>query len=381
MDVSSAAGPTDLPERRTSVRAWDLPTRLFHWLLVAAVAVSAVTGFLAPERWLSWHSASGYAIVLLIAFRLVWGFFGSELSRFADFRRTLRRLADHLRGLLRLRPPHSLGHNPLGVLMIIALAATLLALAATGLLVLGGTEKQGPLAGLVDFAVGDGVRWLHETLAWLLLALIAGHLLGIIGESLLTRENLAWAMVTGRKWLPAGSPIASLLPARSLPAALLTAAIGATLATSFVTLGQLPPLGLRALAANAEYEEECGACHYAYHPSLLPAASWRVIMTGLDDHFGDDASLDAATAAGLGDWLAANAAETWDTKAANRLRPADAVEPRRVTATAYWRNRHAELGESVFARRGIKSKINCVACHGDAASGRFDDQAIAIPEE
>lgn len=133
------------------------------------------------------------------------------------------------------------------------------------------------------------------------------------------------------------------------------AALGGSLALVLVYLARLPPRGVRELAQNPAYTEECGTCHDAYHPSLLPAASWQAMMAGLEDHFGEEVR--------------------------NRFRTVDPAQPLRVTATPYWRRRHAEIPVTVFARASIRTKTRCSACHRDAATGRFDDQAIAIPKE
>jgi hypothetical protein len=104
-------------------------------------------------------------------------------------------------------------------------------------------------------------------------------------------------------------------------------------------------------------------------------------VSDLADHFGEDASLDSATRDRIGGWLAANAAERWDTEAANNFRHVSADEPLRITATNYWKRRHGDIPDTVFASRPVGSKVNCIACHRDARSGRFDDQSIAIPKE
>jgi hypothetical protein len=142
-----------------------------------------------------------------------------------------------------------------------------------------------------------------------------------------------------------------------------------------------PPPGLRPLPANATYAKECGACHDAHAPSVLPAASWAGIMTSLEDHFGEDASLAPRAASEIAVWLAANSAETFDTESANRFRTVGPESPQRITATPYWVRKHAGIAPDVFRRARIKSKVNCSGCHRDAGSGRFDDQAITVPGE
>jgi hypothetical protein len=145
-------------------------------------------------------------------------------------------------------------------------------------------------------------------------------------------------------------------------------------------LSRLPPAGLPAMPANPMFAQECGACHRPFHPSLLPRASWAAVMAGLADHFGEDASLPADEARQIGAYLQTYSAEAWDTEAARRFAVTSPDQPLRITETPYWRRKHAGIDPAVFARPTIGAKSNCGACHRDAESGRFDDQAINIPE-
>jgi cytochrome b len=355
---------------------------VFHWLLVLLVVVGMVTGFVTPEWWMGVHIWAGYGLVALMVFRLVWGLCGPEYSRVVSFLYPPRHTLEHLRGLLLLRPPHYVGHNPTGALMVFALTGVLLALVVTGLLVLGGEEKQGPLAAVIGYTVGSAAKQVHHWLVLLLLALVACHIAGVVTESLLTRDNLVRAMLTGWKRLPPEAPVPTPRPARPLLAALLLVLLVGSAAATLQWIARFPaPHSLRTLPPNPTYQQECGACHAALHPGLLPAASWAGLMSSLEEHFGEDARLDGPTTRTLVAWLVANAAETFDTESANRFRVVAPDEPYRVSSTPYWVRKHASVPPAVFSRRRIQSKVNCQACHRDAASGRFDDQAIAIPEE
>jgi cytochrome b len=364
------------------VKVWDLPTRLFHWLLVCLVVVGVVTGFVTPEWWMGVHIWAGYGIVALMAFRLVWGICGPEYSRIVSFLYPPRSIVEHLRGLLLLRPPHYVGHNPTGALMVFALTGVLVAIVTTGLLVLGGEEKQGPLLAVIGYSVGFAAKHVHLWLVWLLIVLVLGHVAGVVVESLLTHDNLVRAMITGWKRLPPEAPVPTPRPARPLLAVALFAILtGGAVGTLQWLSWFPPPHSLRTLPPNPTYQQECGACHYALNPSLLPAASWAALMVSLGEHFGEDARLDDPTSRQLAAWLVENAAETFDTESANRFRVVAPEDPYRVSSTPYWVRKHASVPPEVFRRRGVQSKANCQACHHDAESGRFDDQAIAIPEE
>lgn len=366
-------------EGQRTVRVWDLPTRLFHWLLVLLVVIGLFTGFITPEWWMGVHSWAGYGVVALIVFRLVWGVFGPEYSRLVSLAYGPRHVLDYLRGLLFLRPRHYIGHNPAGAMMILLLFAMLTGITISGLLVLGGEEKQGPLAGIVPYDIGHGAKEIHETLVNILMVLVGLHVTAVLAHNFVGRENLVKAMITGRKVLPPGTQLPAPRPARPGLALASLAAILGLAGLTLVELNRLPPLGVRAHSPDPAYLAECGSCHEAYHPSLLPAASWQALMGDLGNHFGEDANLDPARKKSIAAWLAANAAETWDTEAASRFRASASDTPLRITVIPYWRQRHSEIPDSVFARNGIRSKAHCSACHGDAASGRFDDQAISIP--
>ena len=362
------------------VRVWDLPTRAFHWLLVLAVAIALGTGFIAPEWWMGLHLAAGYLIVLLLVFRIVWGFFGSEYSHLVSLLRASRRFGDYLRGLMMLRPQHYIGHNPAGALMIFALFAVLTALVATGLMVQGGEEKQGPLAGILAYRIGDAAKRWHEILVYLLLAMIVTHVSGVLVEGRLQRMPLIRGMISGWLPLPRGMPVPAPKPARPV-AALVTLGVFALAAGSMLALlARLPPAGIPTVLPDETVSAECGACHWAYHPSLLPRASWAKLLAGLEDHFGEDASLPAEQTREIASFYDRYAAETWDTEASRRFAEIAPSEPLRITATPYWIAKHASIDPATFAATPVGKRGNCIACHRDADSGRFDDQAIAIPE-
>jgi hypothetical protein len=265
--------------------------------------------------------------------------------------------------------------------MVFALTGVITALVVTGLLVLGGEEKQGPLSAIIGYSVGTAAKHAHSWLTMLLLSLITAHVAGVVVESVLTHDNLVRAIVTGWKTLPSAAPVPTPRPARPVLAItlfLVLAGCGIGIVQWCSRLA--PPHSLRVLAENATYQKECGACHYALNPSLLPGASWAGLMTGLREHFGEDASLDDTRTRSLAAWLVANSAETFDTESSNRFRQVAPDNPFRVTATPYWIRKHAGIAAEVFARKGVRGKVNCHACHRDARSGRYDDQAITIPE-
>ena len=127
---------------------------------------------------------------------------------------------------------------------------------------------------------------------------------------------------------------------------------------------------LRASPHWKTYAAECGSCHLAYPPSLLPVRSWRALLGGLDDHFGQNAELDAATRAQLERFLMENAG-----------REVAGPTPLRITSLRWWRHEHDELDPSVFRRKAVISPANCGACHPGAKDGAFGEHAVKVPRD
>jgi cytochrome b len=361
------------------VYIWDVATRAFHWLLVACVTVALVTGFPAAENWMGVHRAAGYGVVCLLVFRLIWAFFGSEYSRLFAILRSARRAHSHIQGLMMLRPPHHLGHTPVGSIMIIALFLVLSALTITGLMVEGGEEKQGVFAAITSYRVGFAAKGIHGILALALMAMIAIHIVGVLVESWLQRVSLIRGMITGWLPLPENEPAPEIRPARPLHAMATMGAVLLPAAAVLFWLSGLPPYGIVTVEANAAHKTECGACHEPFHPSLLPRGSWHTIMANLGDHFGEDASLSAAAATEIANYLNEFSAEAWDTEVGNRFRIVSGENPLRITANPYWQAKHAEVPNTMFSTPPVSSKANCIACHSDSITGRFDDQKIKLP--
>lgn len=120
------------------------------------------------------------------------------------------------------------------------------------------------------------------------------------------------------------------------------------------------------------YQTECGSCHIAYLPALLPEAEWRSIMAQLNKHYGDNASLEEGTRREIEDFLARNAGSRW------RLLFGSG-DPPRLTATVWFNHEHNKLPEAIWADQKVGSRSNCAACHPDAAKGLFDEHTVKPP--
>jgi cytochrome b len=195
----------------TEITVWDPLVRLFHWTLVIAFTLAYFSQEGPFEELLErmdgeWlqaiHVWAGYTIAGLLLFRLVWGFAGPRHARFGDFVRGPRATLRYVKDVLILRAPRYLGHNPAGGAMAVILLLSLTITVVAGLMLYGADKGLGPLAGLLldsSEAAIHSIEEVHEFFANLTLLLVVGHLVGVIWESLLHRENLARAMITGRK--------------------------------------------------------------------------------------------------------------------------------------------------------------------------------------
>ncbi len=203
------------------VLVWDLPTRIVHWLLVAAVAGAYFTGDKGGS-WLTWHERLGILIVGLVAFRLAWGFAGSTYARFATFVRGPATIKAYLAGRWQ-----GLGHNPLGALSVLALLALLALQFGSGLLAQNDdTGFAGPFYALVSEQVGEIATRLHHKVFDLLAVLIGLHVAAIAFYTHVRKDNLLKPMVLGKKEVGEGESAKGGGP-RALFVALFVAVVAA----------------------------------------------------------------------------------------------------------------------------------------------------------
>ena len=182
-------------------RVWDLPTRLFHWALTILVVFQYVTGQFGLLD-MSWHIRGGYAVLTLLVFRLLWGFAGSQTSRFGGFVRSPRAVMRYLRERFAGDTRPSAGHNPLGGWSVLALLLCIAVQVTTGLFASDDIAVEGPFAAHVP---ARWVRLATQIHGWnenVLLILIALHVVAVLLYLLLAREDLITPMVSGRKRVP-----------------------------------------------------------------------------------------------------------------------------------------------------------------------------------
>lgn len=189
MTLTPAHGPAN-----ATALVWDWPLRVFHWSLVLAVAGSFATHYAGIE-WFDWHRRCGYAVAVLVGFRLAWGFVGPRYSRFASFLRGPGVVIEHLRGR---QPYPTAGHNPVGAVSVLAFLGSLALQVGTGLYANDEIANAGPFYGWVTQATSNRLTRLHDLNSSILIALIVAHLVAIAWYDW-RRLGLVRAFWTGRK--------------------------------------------------------------------------------------------------------------------------------------------------------------------------------------
>lgn len=182
------------------VTVWDLPLRIFHWLLAALVVTAAVSGEIGGNA-MDIHMQAGYAVAILLLFRLLWGFVGTPHARFSSFVRGVPSILAYCRSVLRGEEQVHAGHNPLGGWMVVIMLIALAAQAGTGLFANDDIMTEGPLFNLVSKDTSDTLSAIHKLVFKPVAGLASIHILAILYYLLVKRIDLVRPMITGRKLL------------------------------------------------------------------------------------------------------------------------------------------------------------------------------------
>jgi cytochrome b len=218
------------------VRVWDLPTRVFHWLLALCVIAQIITGKIGGTA-MTWHFRIGYCVFALVGFRLVWGLIGGRWSRFSSFLYAPATVLRYLRGEHRPGDHFQVGHNPLGMGSILAMLLILVVQIATGLVADDEIANLGPLNKFVSSATAlSATAWHKGPGQAVLILLVVLHVAAIVYYRVRRQQNLVQPMIDGDKLLPSGVP-ASEDTRLSRVRALALIAVWAGIVASVVKLG------------------------------------------------------------------------------------------------------------------------------------------------
>ena len=366
----------------TKIYVWSLFTRLFHILLVIAVGVVFVTAEI--ENLLSYHAIFGYTVGLLFTFRIIFGFMDVRYSRFKDFNFKLKDLVEYMLNVFGNKKAY-IGHNPASSWAIIAMIVLGLASVVTGIIVYGTQEGMGVLSflNISLFKDMDMFEDIHELFANAFMVVIFIHIAGVALDKVLHKSDAVESMLDGYKngdedslkltfiqkifgiiWI--GFSIGFMVYLLSTPSNILIADNN------------------KAIDYKVEHKvfyDECISCHTLYPPHLLPKQSWITMMDSLENHFGDDASLEEGDKNSIKEYLVKNSSENSTKEASlNFLKSIDANDTIAITKTSYWKRRHKEIEKSIFKRKEIGNISNCKACHKNFEQGLLNDKDIKIPQ-
>lgn len=225
-----------MPKPEQTVRVWDLPTRVFHWVLVLSVVLLVITGHVGGNA-IVWHMRLGFLVAGLLVFRVLWGLVGGHWSRFVSFVHPPSTVLRYLRGQTRDDEHLDVGHNPLGAGSVLALLALLAVQVGTGLVADDEIATTGPLNRFVAGSTAASATHWHKDIGQvMLIALVLLHVAAIVFYRVKKNRNLVPPMITGDKQLPAGTP-ASRDDNRTRALAVVLALGCAALVTWIVRLG------------------------------------------------------------------------------------------------------------------------------------------------
>ncbi len=360
---------------------WSLPTRVFHWMLVLFVVLAFLTS--ESDPWLNQHAAVGYGIGVLILFRIYWGFAGPRYARFTQWPLSLREAIRFSKNILHAQDVY-MSHNPAASFVMLGIIMTLFLLTITGILAYGVQEGRGILA-FLNASLSQEMNLfveVHAVLSTLLLLLVGAHISGVLVDTCLhPRHHTLGSIFDGYKHIKGTATI--LTPSHKVFAVMmLSVALGVTLYTSSFqnTLTQSRYNQIDYDTEHPLFAEECASCHTLYPPTLLPERSWRALMRNLENHFGDDASLEAKEEKSILAYLLKHSAESATSESAVHILKTFPDKPIiAITQTPYWEKRHKEIADDIFQSEKIKSKANCKACHSDVEKGMLEDMNIKIP--
>lgn len=361
------------------ILVWSVFTRVSHLLLM----VFMLAVFLTPEvkSLLSLHVALGYALAVLFGFRVLWGFMDVKYSKFKDFNFSLWELKDYMLAIFGHKKEY-IGHNPASSYAIIAMIVLTFLAVGTGALAYGVKEGMGIFSFMNHTLFRDMKLFknVHELFSNVLMFVIFAHIAGVLLDKIVHKSDALQSMIDGQKvaneeglklsfvqkifgilWI--GLSVATLVYLLIAPNSLLMA--DGNQRTDYAK-------------AHPAFYKECISCHTLFPPFLLPQKSWISMMDNLENHFGDDASLDPQTTLSIKEFLVQNSAESSTKESAFRIISSlksdqDYIA---ITETPFWKNRHRKIDKSVYTQADIGKPSNCKACHDNIENGLLNNADI-----
>lgn len=321
-----------------------------------------------------YHAVAGVMFLALLLLRVIWGFVGTKHSRFKDFH--YKGVFAYLLSILG-KKQRFISHNPASSIAIIAMILLGIATSITGLLALGSEEGSGIFANLYfEYSHFRDMKHLHEFFANSLLGVVIIHICGSLIDKFFNKNDSLDSMISGYKLTQSDESITytktqKLFCLFYILSLLVLCLYLLTPKNSLLTRSPSPTLiTYKSDKDFALYKKECGSCHIAYAPYLLPANAWEKMMGDLENHFGDDASLDEEDRVQILSFLSKNSLKHFDTKFQVKSKTRDEGKIA-ISEYVFYQKAHRKISQDVFTSKEIKSKANCQNCHKDAENGTF----------
>lgn len=197
-DQTESKSQTEINTQPKTLKVWDLPVRFFHWSLVSLFIAAYITNALGTN-YFTYHLWCGYAIIVLVSFRIIWGLVGTYHARFSNFVRNPIATAKYAISVVKKTDKHYLGHNPLGAIMVVALLLIILIQAVTGLFTNDEIFNTGPLYAYISDEFSLKLTSLHRQLFYWILGAVLLHIAAVLIHVFFKRDNIIKAMLTGKK--------------------------------------------------------------------------------------------------------------------------------------------------------------------------------------
>ncbi len=354
---------------------YSFAARFSHIALILGLAISYLLSEF--DGLLYFHAAFGVIFGVAIIFRIIWGFIGTKYSKFSDFK--FSGLGGYFLSFFSKKEKF-IGHNPASSIAIIIMLSLGFICVISGLMLYGIDENSGIFAFLYNnYNELKFVKSIHEVSANLLLIVAIIHICGALIDKFIHKNDALNSMITGYKLTKNDESVKANLAQKIFCLVWILAIIAAFLyilnRDNFILKSHA--LKVDYSSQNAVFAKECGSCHMLYPPFLLPKKSWEIMMANLENHFGDDASIDEEANQNILNFLLANSAQMNSNKTAfNILKYAKNDQNIAITKNEYWIKKHRKIDEKVFLRDDIKSKANCTACHKDIQNGIIQKSLI-----
>ncbi len=356
---------------------WTFVNRFLHYFLILAFALSYLSADI--DALFIVHIVCGVLFGAGVILRIIWGFVGTKHSCFWDF--NYCGILEYLTSILGEKK-YYVGHNPASSVAIILIFVLGFLVVLSGLLQYGAEQNGGIFAPLFFtysyFYMGDD---LHEFFANCLLFIVAIHICGSLIDKFWSKGDAIHSMINGYKRTQKDESVSLNFIHKVIFGFFLLFLFALFLYLLYPKNILLRPSAQDFFTQDSnkitfeEYRQECGSCHIAYAPFLLPKSAWNSMMSDLENHFGDDASLEEETHARIAAFLEKYASNVLDTKFQTKEDSKEIT----ITKTPYWEVAHRKMNPKIFKTEAIKSKANCQTCHKDAESGIFAKREVDYP--